>query len=40
MPNQTQAPPFLDGLYRKLVENGIGYFFPSTRLEAIRTGPR
>jgi hypothetical protein len=39
MPNQPQAPPFLDGLYGKLVENGIGYFFPSARLEAIRTGP-
>src|SRR6266851_2562950 len=38
MLNQTQAPPFLDGLYRKLVENGIGYFFPSARLEAITTG--
>src|SRR5438128_70524 len=39
MPNQSQVPPFLDGLYGKLVENGIGYFFPSARLEAIRTGP-
>jgi hypothetical protein len=39
MLNETYAPPFLDGLYGKLVENGIGYFFPSARLEAIRTGP-
>jgi len=39
MLNRTPAPPFLDGLYGKLVENGIGYFFPSARLEAIITGP-
>ena len=39
MLNRTQAAPFLDGLYGKLVENGIRYFFPQARLEAITTGP-
>jgi hypothetical protein len=38
MPNQTQVAPFLDGLYGKLVEDGIGYFFPSARLEPTRKG--
>ena len=25
MPEQTQTAPFIDGLYGKLVEGGIGY---------------
>lgn len=29
MRDQTQAPPFIDGLYGKLIEGGIGYFFPA-----------
>jgi len=37
MPNETQTPPFLDGLYAKLVEDGIGYFFPAAKLEAVKT---
>jgi len=36
MPNRT--PVFLDGLYGKLVENGIAYFFPSAKIETITTG--
>jgi hypothetical protein len=38
MANRTQAPPFIYGLYEKFVENGIKYFFPSARLEALTTG--
>ena len=33
--HQTEAPPFLDGIYRQLVESGIGYFFPSAKPESI-----
>ncbi len=29
MPEETGAPVFIDGLYGKLVEGGINYFFPS-----------
>src|SRR6266403_839701 len=32
MPEQTQTAPFIDGLYGKLVEGGISYFFPSAKL--------
>jgi hypothetical protein len=35
MSNQTQAPAFIDGLYEKLIEGGIGYFFPSARVETL-----
>jgi hypothetical protein len=35
MPEQTQTAPFIDGLYGKLVEGGIGYFFPSARFELL-----
>jgi hypothetical protein len=35
MPNQTQAPHFIDGLYKKLIEGGIGYFFPSASLQSL-----
>ncbi len=38
MSNRTQARPFLDGLYGKFVENGIRYFLPSARLEALAIG--
>ena len=35
MPEQTQTAPFIDGLYGKLVEGGIGYFFPSAKFELL-----
>src|SRR2546428_9167963 len=38
MPERTCAPAFIDGLYGKLVEGGINYFFPSANLQAIETG--
>src|SRR5437879_1672746 len=37
MPERTRAPAFIDGLYGKLVEGGINYFFPSANLQAIET---
>jgi hypothetical protein len=40
MPEQTQTPPFIDGLYGKLVEGGIGYFFPSVNFEFLEPEPR
>jgi len=40
MPEHAQArPPFIDGLYGKLVEGGIGYFFPSAKFEELEEGP-
>ena len=39
MPEQTQPAPFIDGLYGKLVEGGIGYFFPSAKLELVEPDP-
>ena len=38
MPEQTRAPAFIDGLYGKLVEGGINYFFPASKLQALETG--
>jgi hypothetical protein len=38
MPEQTRAPVFIDGLYGKLVEGGIKYFFPSATLQMIEAG--
>jgi DisA bacterial checkpoint controller nucleotide-binding len=35
MPGETQAPHFIDGLYEKLIEGGVGYFFPSARFESL-----
>jgi hypothetical protein len=35
MAYQTQAPHFIDGLYGKLIEGGIGYFFPSVSLQTL-----
>ncbi len=29
------AAPLIDGLYGKLVEGGIGYFFPSSKFESL-----
>lgn len=37
MPEQIRSV-FIDGLYGKLVEGGISYFFPSARLEILGTG--
>jgi hypothetical protein len=37
MPEQTR-PVFIDGLYGKLVEGGINYFFPSATLQTIEAG--
>src|ERR1700741_4332434 len=37
MPEQTR-PVFIDGLYGKLVEGGINYFFPSATLQVIEAG--
>lgn len=39
MPEQTQTAPFIDGLYGKLVEGGIGYFFPSAKFELLKPDP-
>jgi hypothetical protein len=33
MADNSPAPHFIDGLYGKLVEGGIEYFFPSARFE-------
>src|SRR6202008_2915157 len=38
MPEQTRTPVFIDGLYEKLVEGGINYFFPSATLRMIEAG--
>ena len=35
MTEQKQAAPFIDGLYGKLVEGGIGYFFPSAQFDLL-----
>jgi hypothetical protein len=35
LPEQTQTAPFIDGLYGKLVEGGIAYFFPSAKFEFL-----
>ncbi len=33
MLGETQAPHFIDGLYEKLIEGGVSYFFPSAKFE-------
>jgi hypothetical protein len=38
MPEETETPPFIDGLYRKLVEGGIEYFFPSAKFDVLEAG--
>jgi DisA bacterial checkpoint controller nucleotide-binding len=35
MASETQAPHFIDGLYEKLIEGGVGYFFPSARFQFL-----
>jgi hypothetical protein len=37
MPEQIRKPGSIDGLYGKLVEGGITYFFPSAILESLNT---
>jgi hypothetical protein len=39
MPEQTRTAPFIDGLYGKLIEGGIGYFFPSARFDLLEPDP-
>jgi hypothetical protein len=39
MPEQTQTAPFIDGLPGKLVEGGIGYFFPFAEFEFLESEP-
>ena len=38
MLEQIRTPTFVDGLYGKLVEGGISYFFPSANLQTLETG--
>jgi hypothetical protein len=35
MAEQKQATPFIDGLYGKLIEGGVGYFFPSAQFDLL-----
>ena len=39
MAEQTQTAPFIDGLYGKLVEGGVGYFFPSAQFDLLEPDP-
>lgn len=39
MTDLTQTSPFIDGLYGKLVEGGITYFFPSAKFEVLGAEP-
>src|ERR1700736_5249430 len=39
MPEPTQPAPFIDGLYGKLVEGGISYFFPSAKFDLLEPDP-
>jgi hypothetical protein len=36
MVNQQQAPEFIEGLYGKLIEGGIRYFFPSVNFQTLK----
>lgn len=35
MPQEIRTPAFIDGLYGKLVEGGVNYFFPSASLRGL-----
>ncbi len=35
MSEQTQALPFIEGLYAKLVEGGVRYFFPAAKFDVL-----
>jgi hypothetical protein len=39
MLGELQAPHLIDGLYEKLIEGGISYFFPSARFESLGRAP-
>src|ERR1035438_7331208 len=39
MPERTQTAPFIDGLYGKLIEGGIEYFFPSAKFDLLDPDP-
>ena len=39
MLSETQASPFINGLYEKLIEGGLSYFFPSAKLELLGRDP-
>ncbi len=39
MAEQAYSPSFINGLYGKLVEGGIGYFFPSAKVELLDPQP-
>jgi hypothetical protein len=39
MLGETQAPHLIDGLYEKLIEGGLGYFFPSAKFESLGRAP-
>ena len=39
MLSEAQAPYLIDGLYEKLIEGGIGYFFPSAKFESLGRAP-
>jgi DisA bacterial checkpoint controller nucleotide-binding len=39
MLGETQIPHFIDGLYEKLIEGGVGYFFPSAKFGSIERHP-
>ena len=39
MPEPILTAPFIDGLYGKLVEGGIGYFFPSAKFDLLEPEP-
>jgi hypothetical protein len=39
MLGETQAPHFIDGLYEKLIEGGVVYFFPSAKFESLGRHP-
>ena len=39
MLGEPQAPQLIDGLYEKLIEGGIGYFFPSAKFESLGRAP-
>src|ERR1700758_5501670 len=38
MPEETRAPVFIDGLFRKRVEGVINSFFPAAPLQTIEAG--
>jgi DisA bacterial checkpoint controller nucleotide-binding len=39
MHGKAQTPYFIDGLYEKLIEGGVRYFFPSARFESFERDP-